>query len=48
VSLELAFLGRIFRGQFLVIDQEVGILGRNILNVLTLLFEGKQQAWYEV
>jgi predicted aspartyl protease len=47
VHAELLILGRTFRGQFLVIDQEVGILGRNILNALRLLFDGPQQTWSE-
>jgi predicted aspartyl protease len=44
---ELLMLGRTFRGQFLLIDQEVGILGRNILNALALLLDGPQQTWSE-
>src|SRR4051794_21199079 len=32
VHVDLLFLGRTFRGQFLLIDQEWGVLGRNILN----------------
>lgn len=47
VRAELVMLGRTFRGQFLVIDQEVGILGRNILNTLALLLDGPQQTWSE-
>lgn len=47
VRAELLMLGRTFRGQFLVIDHEVGILGRNILNALTLLLDGPQQTWSE-
>lgn len=47
VRADLLMLGRTFRGQFLVIDQEVGILGRNILNVLSLLLDGPQQTWSE-
>src|SRR5688572_24897450 len=30
--LDLIFLGKRFRGRFLLTDQEFGILGRNILN----------------
>ena len=30
VQVELVFLGKSFKGQFLLIDQTVGILGRNI------------------
>jgi predicted aspartyl protease len=37
---EMVFLGRRFRGQFLLIDQETGIIGRNILNTVAMLFDG--------
>ena len=47
VRLELLFLGRTFRGQFLVIEQEWGILGRNILNAIPLLFDGPRLIWDE-
>ena len=47
VHAELLMLGRTFRGQFLVIDQEVGILGRNILNALALLLDGPHHTWSE-
>jgi hypothetical protein len=47
VRADLLMLGRTFRGQFLVIDQQVGILGRNILNALALLLDGPQQTWSE-
>lgn len=47
VRAELLMLGRTFRGQFLVIDEEVGILGRNILNALALLLDGPRQTWSE-
>ncbi|HEY3229737.1 MAG TPA: aspartyl protease family protein, partial [Roseiflexaceae bacterium] len=40
VRLDLLFLGRVFRGQFLLIDQEYGILGRNVLNSISLLLDG--------
>jgi len=44
---ELQFLGKSFRGQFLVIDGWHGILGRNILNNLSLLFHGPTREWRE-
>jgi predicted aspartyl protease len=47
VRADLLMLGRVFRGQFLVIDQQVGILGRNILNALALVLDGPQQTWSE-
>jgi len=47
VRADLLMLGHTFRGQFLVIDQQVGILGRNILNALALVLDGPQQTWSE-
>ncbi len=47
VRADLLMPGRAFRGQFLVIDQQVGILGRNILNNLALLLDGPQLTWSE-
>ncbi|MDQ3005240.1 MAG: retropepsin-like domain-containing protein [Chloroflexota bacterium] len=47
VQLELIFLGRKFAGQFLLIDQPMGILGRNILNEVSILFDGPQVKWDE-
>ena len=45
VQVALVFQGKVFRGQFLLIEQEWGILGRNILNALPLLFDGPQLVW---
>lgn len=45
VQLELEMLGKSFRGQFLLIDGESGILGRNILNSLTVLLDGPARSW---
>ena len=47
VQLDLLFLGRTFRGQFLLIDQEYGILGRNVLNSIALLLDGPHLNWEE-
>jgi predicted aspartyl protease len=47
VELELVFLGKKFSGQFLLIDQPIGILGRNILNVLSITFDGPRRKWDE-
>jgi len=46
-ELELIFLGRKFAGQFLLSDQPVGILGRNILNEVPILFDGPRANWDE-
>ena len=45
VRAEMIFLGYTFRGQFLLIDQECGIIGRNVLNSLSLLFDGPRHNW---
>jgi hypothetical protein len=45
--LEVHFLGKVFRGQFLVVEQDYGILGRNILNFLSLHLDGPNLAWNE-
>ncbi len=47
IQLELIFCRRIFRGQFLVIDQAWGIIGRNILNSVTLVLDGPNLTWDE-
>ena len=47
VQLEMIFLGRKFAGKFLVINQPVGIIGRNILNAISILFDGPRSRWEE-
>ena len=47
VQLELIFCRRIFRGQFLLIDQAWGILGRNVLNTVAVILEGPNHTWDE-
>jgi hypothetical protein len=47
VNLEIEFLGKSFRGQFLLLDGTHGFLGRNILNKLSLLFDGPRLNWSE-
>jgi hypothetical protein len=46
-QLELEFLGKKFRGQFLLVEGQYGILGRNILNVLKLVLDGPALTWTE-
>ena len=43
--LDLVFLGKRFRGRFLLTDQNFGILGRNILNHFSLLLDGPNLRW---
>jgi predicted aspartyl protease len=45
--LEIIFLGRAFRGRYLLIEQDLGVLGRDVLNHLTLLLDGPRQKWSE-
>jgi predicted aspartyl protease len=47
VMLDLIFLRRAFRGRYLLIEAERGILGRDILNHVTLLLDGPRQQWSE-
>jgi len=47
VRLEMVFLNKVFRGSYLVIDQPWGILCRDVLNLLSLLFNGPQLVWSE-
>lgn len=48
VTLELVLNRKVFRGQFLLTDQEWGAIGRNILNSLHLRFEGPALFWEEL
>ncbi len=45
VQLDLIFGRKTFRGQFLVISQPFGILGRNILNAVSILLDGPGLNW---
>jgi hypothetical protein len=47
VQLDLVFQRRVFRGQFLITDQEVGFLGRDVINNLSLTLDGPALAWQE-
>jgi len=47
VDLELLFLKRSFRGRFLVTGQAWGILGRDVLNHVSLLLHGPGLVWLE-
>jgi hypothetical protein len=47
VQLEVVFLGKSFRGQFLLVDASYGFLGRNILNKISLLLDGPSLNWTE-
>lgn len=43
--LEMIFLKQTFRGDFLIVEGNWGIIGRNILNAVPLLFNGPLLTW---
>jgi hypothetical protein len=45
VGAEVVFLRKRFKGQFLVLDQEVGVLGRDVLNHVVLVLDGPRLEW---
>jgi len=48
IRLDLIFLNKLFRGNFLVYDQSEGIIGRDILNQFSILFNGPDLEWDEI
>jgi len=40
-------LGKSFRGQFLLFESWHGVLGRNVMNNLSILFNGPSREWME-
>jgi predicted aspartyl protease len=47
VEVDVLFLRRAFKGRFLLIEQEWGLIGRDVLNHLSLLFDGLRLEWSE-
>lgn len=47
IRLDLVLMKKTFKGRFLLVDQEWGLLGRDILNHLPLLFDGPRLQWGE-
>jgi hypothetical protein len=45
VDAELTFVGHAFRGRFLVTDDAIGILGRDIHNRVSLHLDGPGLSW---
>lgn len=45
--LDMLFLNRTIRGQFILIDQDWGIIGRDVLNLVVLLLDGPKLTWIE-
>jgi hypothetical protein len=44
----LVFLNKTFRGRFLEVESEVGVIGRNVLNRVRLLLDGPALNWQEL
>jgi hypothetical protein len=47
ITAELQLLGKSFRGEFLLIEGWHGVLGRNVLNNLSILLDGPSRTWAE-
>jgi hypothetical protein len=47
VNLDLLFLKQTFRGRFLVVNSESGILGRDVLNHIVVVLDGPRLDWQE-
>ena len=47
VKLDLIFIERAFRGKYVIVDLNMGILGRDVLNHVALLLDGPQLSWLE-
>jgi hypothetical protein len=47
VDLDMIFLQRAFRGRYLLIDEDRGVLGRDVLTSVALLLNGPRQEWSE-
>lgn len=45
VELHIIFGEKTFRGEYFLIEQDYGVIGRNILNFLNVRFDGKALYW---
>jgi hypothetical protein len=45
VQAELVLGNKTFRGQYLLIEDDCGILGRNVSNCMSLVLDGPRQEW---
>ena len=46
-ELDMIFLNKTYRGKYLLIDDERGVLGRDVLANVVLLLDGPRQEWSE-
>ncbi len=47
VLCDLVFLGQLYRGVYLILEGDYGILGRDVLNHVSLVLEGPRLKWHE-
>ena len=47
VEMDMIFLRKRFRGKYIVVDDDWGVLGRDVLAALTILLDGPRQQWLE-
>ena len=47
-KVEIAFLNKTFKGAYLIIDDTYGIIGRDILNLMSIHFDGPNLVWDEL
>jgi len=47
VKLDLLVLDKTFKGEYLLVERPIGILGRNILNNVRILLDGPRGRWNE-
>ena len=46
-QLQIIFLGKRLTGNYCAIDDEIGILGRDVLNEFSITFDGRNLEWKE-
>ena len=47
-NFDFYFLNKLFRGNFIILDLDEGIVGRDILNEFSIEFIGKSLEWREI
>jgi hypothetical protein len=47
VDLDMIFLGKAYRGRYLLTDGDHGVLGRDVLASVVVTFDGPRQDWRE-
>ncbi len=45
MELQIVFQGKRFTGEFCLIDDEIGVLGRDVLNQVSILLDGPNLVW---